>query len=94
MRGVARVLLAEHGRVVARNSARIGALAEAKVLARAARRLTDDVDEDGQNRYSLVWEHSPIEFLQLRLGVRVYDGIPQNDEQNRETAFLELHGYF
>ncbi len=53
-----------------------------------------DVDEDEQNRYSLLWEYAPMEFLQLRTGVRAYDGIPQNDFQNRTEAFVQLHGYF
>jgi hypothetical protein len=42
----------------------------------------------------LLYEWSPIQFLQLRAGVRVYDGIPQNDLQNRKQAFLQLHGFF
>lgn len=54
----------------------------------------DDVDEDQQVRYSAVWEYTPIQFLQLRIGGRVYDGIPQNDLQNRRSAFVELHGFF
>lgn len=54
----------------------------------------DDVDEDHQVRYSLVWEHTPIQFVQARLGIRVYDGIPQIDTQNRDEFFLELHGFF
>jgi hypothetical protein len=53
-----------------------------------------DVDEDEQTRTSLVYEWAPIQFLQLRAGVRVYDGIPQNDDQNRTQAFLQLHGFF
>ena len=53
-----------------------------------------DVDEDEQNRWSLVWEVTPMQFLQLRAGVRVYDGIPQNDLQNRRLAFLQLNAYF
>ena len=53
-----------------------------------------DVDEDEQNRFSLVWEYTPMEFIQLRAGARAYDGIPQNSLQNRTEAFLELHGYF
>jgi len=53
-----------------------------------------DVDEDQQARYSLVWEYTPIQFLQARLGARVYDGIPQNDLQNRQHFFIELHGFF
>lgn len=50
-----------------------------------------DVSEDAQNRLSLVWEYSPIQFVQTRLGYRRYDGIPQNPAQNRTQLFLELH---
>jgi hypothetical protein len=54
----------------------------------------DDVDEDEQTRTSVLYEWSPIQFLQLRGGVRFYDGIPQNDIQNRTQAFVQLHGFF
>jgi hypothetical protein len=54
----------------------------------------EDIDEDEQTRSSVVYEWSPIQFVQLRAGVRVYDGIPQNDLQNRRQAFLQLHGFF
>jgi hypothetical protein len=54
----------------------------------------DDVDEDEQIRGSLVYELTPLEFLQLRVGARVYDGIPQNDLQNRQQYFVQLHGFF
>jgi hypothetical protein len=54
----------------------------------------DDVDEDEQTRTSLLYEWSPIQFIQLRGGIRFYDGIPQNDLQNRTQAFLQLHGFF
>jgi len=53
-----------------------------------------DVDEDERNRYSFVWEYTPIQYLQLRGGVRVYDGIPQNELQNRRFGFIELHAFF
>lgn len=49
------------------------------------------VSEDEQNRISAVWEYFPIQFVQTRVGYRVYDGIPQNPAQNREQIFLELH---
>ena len=52
------------------------------------------VSQDQQVRYSLLWEFTPIQFVQLRAGVRHYDGIPQNDRQNRDFAFLQLNGYF
>ncbi len=54
----------------------------------------EDVDEDEQTRSSLLYEWTPSQFLQLRAGVRIYDGIPQNDNQNRKQAFLQLHGFF
>jgi hypothetical protein len=53
-----------------------------------------DVDEDEQTRTSLLYEWSPIQFIQIRGGVRLYDGIPQNDLQNRTQAFVQLHGFF
>ena len=53
-----------------------------------------DVDEDEQTRASVLYEWSPIQFIQLRGGVRLYDGIPQNDTQNRTQAFVQLHGFF
>jgi hypothetical protein len=54
----------------------------------------DDIDEDEQTRASVLYEWSPIQFVQLRMGVRVYEGIPQNDIQNRKQAFIQLHGFF
>ena len=54
----------------------------------------DAVSEDEQNRFSVVWEYFPIQFVQTRLGYRVYDGIPQNPAQNRQQFFLELHLLF
>lgn len=54
----------------------------------------DDISEDHQVRYSVVWEHAPFQFLQVRAGYRLYDGIPQVDSQNRKVLFAELHGYF
>ena len=53
-----------------------------------------DVDEDEQTRVSLLYEWSPIQFLQLRAGVRQFDGPRQIEVQNRTQLFLQLHGYF
>ena len=53
-----------------------------------------DTSEDHQVRWSLIWEYTPIQFLQARFGYRAYDGIPQSDVQNRDEAFIELHGFF
>lgn len=54
----------------------------------------DDLSEDHQVRYSLVWEFTPMQFLQGRFGARLYDGIPQINRQNRDEFFAELHGFF
>jgi len=54
----------------------------------------NDISEDHQVRYSLIWEHSPLQFIQARVGYRLYDGIPQGDAQNRKEIFVELHGFF
>jgi hypothetical protein len=54
----------------------------------------DSISEDHQVRWSVLWEYSPIQFLQVRFGARVYDGIPQVDFQNRNEFFAEFHGFF
>ena len=53
-----------------------------------------DVSHDYQDRFSVVWEYTPFQFLQLRVGARNYDGIPQNDGQNRRLVFVQINGYF
>lgn len=53
-----------------------------------------DIDEDELARWSVLWEYSPVQFLQSRIGVRSYDGIPQSDSLNRDEWFAELHGFF
>ena len=50
--------------------------------------------ENQQARYSIVYEFTPIPFLQLRAGYRRYRGIPQSDVENQHLSFVELHGYF
>lgn len=42
----------------------------------------------------LVWEYVPFQFVQLRVGARVYDGIPQNDQQNGKIYFAQENGFF
>ena len=51
------------------------------------------VADNGQTRWSLVYECTPVQFAQLRLGVRYYDGIAQSDAQHTRLYFLELHGF-
>jgi len=47
-----------------------------------------------QTRWSVVYEYFPIQFLQLRAGLRRNDGIPQDPAEHRRFYFVELHGYF
>ena len=58
--------------------------------------LDPDRDRGGnrQSRFSAVYEYAPIPFLQLRSGVRRYDGPSQFPLQNRRDYFVELHGFF
>jgi hypothetical protein len=52
------------------------------------------VEQNQRNRFSIVWEYTPIQFVQTRLGARRYGGIPQNDEQNEKVLFAELNLFF
>jgi hypothetical protein len=49
---------------------------------------------DRQARFSAVYEYTPIGFVQLRGGLRRFDGPSQVPVLNRRTAFIELHGFF
>lgn len=55
---------------------------------------SDTVGEDEQERYSVVWEHSPVQFVQTRLGFRAYNGVPELPLSNRDELFAEIHIYF
>jgi hypothetical protein len=52
------------------------------------------VANDNKVRYSLVYEYTPIAFVQLRAGSRKFGGIPQNAVDNRRQTFVELHAMF
>jgi hypothetical protein len=52
------------------------------------------VAQDQQTRYSLLYEYTPLPFLQLRFGYRRYYGIPQSPTENQRLILAELHGYF
>jgi len=47
-----------------------------------------------ETRWSLVYELTPIQFVQIRTGFRWYDGIPQDNSEHQRLYFVELHGYF
>jgi hypothetical protein len=51
------------------------------------------IAEDQKTRWSLLYELTPLPFLQLRAGYRRYDGIVQNVVDNRRLLFLELHAF-
>ncbi len=56
--------------------------------------IEPDFDAPTQDRYSLVYEYTPFQFLQLRAGLRIYDGDPLSPQQNRDFSFIELHAFF
>jgi hypothetical protein len=56
--------------------------------------LDVSIRRNGQTRWSVVYEFTPIQFLQLRAGIRYYDGIPQADAQHEQLYFVQLHAFF
>jgi hypothetical protein len=53
-----------------------------------------DLSNDYRDRFSVVYEYTPLQFVQFRAGFRNYDGIPQNDIQNQRLVFMQVNGYF
>jgi len=49
---------------------------------------------DQQTRWSVLYELTPVQFVQLRAGVRYSEGIPQLDSEHTRLFFVELHGFF
>lgn len=52
------------------------------------------VANNGQTRYSLVYELTPIQYVQIRTGFRYSDGIPQSPAEHLKFGFVELHAFF
>jgi hypothetical protein len=52
-----------------------------------------DTARDQQTRLSLVWEYTPLPFLQLRTGIRNYDDVREIPFLNQRIVFVQLHGY-
>jgi hypothetical protein len=52
-----------------------------------------DIDGDELRRYSLLYEYTPIQYLQLRAGARATEGGTGLQPETR-LVFLELHAYF
>ena len=53
-----------------------------------------DLNEDHEVRLSALYELTPFPYLQARFGFRSNDGPPERPASNRESAFIELHGFF
>lgn len=53
-----------------------------------------DVNDNGETRWSLVYELAPVQFLQLRAGVRDYYGPSSIPAERAKLFFVELHGFF
>jgi hypothetical protein len=47
-----------------------------------------------ETRWSVVYELTPVQFAQIRAGVRRNDGIPQDPAEHQRLYFIELHGFF
>ena len=52
------------------------------------------VAHNQQTRWSVLYELTPIPFIQIRAGFRRYQGIPQSNAQNQTLTFVEAHGFF
>lgn len=50
--------------------------------------------DNNQTRVSVVYELTPVQFVQLRAGVRDYDGPRGIDAQNSKLFFIQLHLFF
>jgi hypothetical protein len=55
---------------------------------------SDLVGDDEQERYRVVWEFSPFQLFQTRIGFTSYNGVPNLSGSNRTELFLESHVYF
>lgn len=52
------------------------------------------VPDNGEGRWSLVYELTPVQFVQLRAGVRDYYGPASVPAQRSRLFFVQLHGFF
>lgn len=50
--------------------------------------------DDEQERYRVVWEFSPFQLFQARVGYTSFNGVPDLPTSNRSEIFLETHVYF
>ncbi len=52
------------------------------------------VPGNGRSRWSLVYELTPVQFMQIRAGVRDYKGPRGLAAENQSLAFVQLHVFF
>lgn len=52
------------------------------------------VQGNDRTRWSLVYELTPVQFVQLRAGVRDYYGPSSIPSQRTRLVFIQLHGFF
>ena len=81
----------------------VAALAEADWLIAAGNNLKltfepydpdRDVHDNGLSRLSLVYELTPVQFVQIRAGVRDYNGPRGVYAENQTLMFVQLHVFF
>ena len=53
-----------------------------------------DATGNGQSRWSLVYELTPVQFVQIRAGLRDYNGPRGIAAENQSLWFIQLHGFF
>ncbi len=51
------------------------------------------VPDNGESRWSLVYELTPVQFVQLRVGVRDYYGPRAIPAERSRLVFVQLHGF-
>ena len=47
-----------------------------------------------ETRWSLIYELTPVQFVQSRAGFRWSEGIPQDNLEHQRLYFIQLHGFF
>jgi hypothetical protein len=50
--------------------------------------------DNRQRRWSFVYELTPIQFVQLRMGARLWEGTSTQPDDHMRLYFVELHGFF
>lgn len=54
----------------------------------------NDIDENERVRNSIVFEYTPYAHFQLRGGIRIGEDVPERDEGNFNSFFMQEHMYY